>query len=102
MRRLIAIGALAWLSLALGCAAAPAPGGAQAAAQSVGQAENACALSGVRIGMSAAQVESVVGDPASKEQKVEAGADVWYYPGGVVILQGDRVTFRFPPRESDG
>lgn len=103
MPRLTMVAAVLSLWLAVGCAATgPAGRTEEAAAPLSERQERPCALDRVSIGMRAAEVESVAGGPVKVERKGEGGStQVWYYEGGVVILQADRVTFRFPPHESD-
>ena len=79
------------LLLAGGCSALQEAGPAVAPERS---------LARVEAGMSAAEVESLLGSPVTRERQTDApGTEVWYYRNGVVILRQERVAFRFavPP-----
>jgi outer membrane protein assembly factor BamE (lipoprotein component of BamABCDE complex) len=57
-------------------------------------------LAQVEAGMSAGDVESLLGPPVTRERRTDApGMEVWYYRNGVVILRQERVAFSFaaPP-----
>jgi outer membrane protein assembly factor BamE (lipoprotein component of BamABCDE complex) len=57
-------------------------------------------LAQVEAGMSAAEVELLLGSPVTRERRTDApGMEVWYYRDGVVVLRQERVAFRFavPP-----
>ena len=68
------------LALAAGCAAdrpaGPAP-----------------PFGGVTVGMTAAEAVSLAGEPAQKDGDLAGGGqlEVWYYEGGVLILENSRV-----------
>ncbi|MCK4373766.1 MAG: hypothetical protein KAX19_00515 [Candidatus Brocadiae bacterium] len=54
-------------------------------------------LSRVTVGMSAREVDAILGSPCAREQNGPQGQmEVWYYDAGVVILQDAEVKFRFP------
>jgi len=50
----------------------------------------------VTVGMSAAEVESLLGEPARMEQDAQGRGTNWYYHDGVVILRGGKVAYRYP------
>jgi len=73
-----------------------APASAGTAQKTEAPALRLPALAQVRPGMSASEVESAAGSPVAKEFRGRAGnVEVWYYDGGVVILQDNQVKFRF-------
>jgi hypothetical protein len=78
----IVLAALVWVGLS-GCAGLTARG--------VGH---------VKLGMSAAEVQSVAGLPRLIEKDPDVpGCERWYYEdGGVVILQDGKVTLNYPAR----
>jgi len=95
---------LALLAAAWGCslirAQGPAagsrssPAGEPAASGSAALRAPAFAL--VKLGMSASEVESAAGAPLAKASRGPAGTvEVWYYEGGVVILQDNQVKFSY-------
>ena len=90
MRGLGAVLAALALAAAVGCSAGPQP---------VARAESP-RFAQVKVGMSASEVVSLAGEPASKERTDDGGTEVWYYEDGVLILREACVAFRYPASAS--
>jgi len=75
------------LMVGLGCSAVRGPAGGQSSPPA--QVEF-----GPSVGMSAAEVKSILGEPALVERKGPDGrTEVWYYSHRVVILRNGRTAF---------
>ena len=83
MRAWLAATLMITLALAAGCAA-DRPGGPTPPTP---------AFRGVSVGMTAAEAESMAGAPLQRDPDPADGRqlEVWYYEGGVLILENSRV-----------
>jgi len=109
--RKVGISLLLLAAVALGCsassteraAALPEPVPAEQEGPVREEGVSASPLAKVKVGMSASEVESIAGSPIAKEREALDGrTEVWYYEGGVIILEDSQVKFSFvaPPRRS--
>ncbi len=81
----------------LGCSAQSASPGTQPA---IAELDDSLArrspLAGLEAGTPAEEVRNLLGEPALVEEKQEDGnAEVWYYDGGVVVMQKGKVAFSY-------
>ncbi|MHC4479655.1 MAG: outer membrane protein assembly factor BamE domain-containing protein [Planctomycetota bacterium] len=78
-------------ALGVGCAGHRPRGGLE-----LGPAAEEGLASPVKVGMTAAEVQSILGTPLQKVQTGREGhREVWYYGSGVVILRDKRVAFNY-------
>jgi outer membrane protein assembly factor BamE (lipoprotein component of BamABCDE complex) len=54
----------------------------------------------IYVGMPEQHLVELMGEPG--EVKRQGDREIWYYGFGLVVLQNDHVTFRYPPRPDAG
>lgn len=80
------------LGVVLGCSALRSQGAAPGTEEPEEYSVRGSALDKVEVGMSASEVESVVGRPALIERKGPDGqAEVWHYESGILMMRNGKV-----------